>query len=240
MKGFAASALFLFLAASGSWAAQSSERVDPDQRAEAWKAALRKIDGQLRNSELAPAREGAIALAQDMAEQMGTGGRGAYSLAVACAFRAIAEAGLSQDRDALWSWRMAQIFFPEIDKTDLRPYGAPAARLKESRFRAQFPGQDLDPPKGSVVQAPVLKKRIEPSYPEKMRKMFVATSLKLDLLIDTKGIPREPKALTPVKEPSFVYAVLEAIRQWEFEPATFNGQPVTAHYELEVTFAPQE
>jgi hypothetical protein len=237
MKAVAFSVLLFLLIAGAGEAAQNTELLDPDQRIEAWKTALRGIDAQLRKAEFAPARQSAIELAQDMVRQMGAGGRSAYTLAVACAFRAIAESGLGKDDDALWYWRTAAAIFPGVEKTDLRPYGASAARLKETPFRAQFGGPDVPNPgvKGDV-QRPVLKKRVEPNYPENMLEMGVSTKYVFEMIIDRQGRTREPKVLTPVKEPSFVYVVLDSLKDWEFEPATFNGKPVTVLYTLTVDF----
>jgi TonB family protein len=215
-------------------AAQNTALLNPDQRIEAWKASLHDIDVQLRKGEFAPARQSAIELTQDMVQQMGAGGSSAYTLAVACTFRAIAEAGLGKEEDALWYWRTAAAIFPGIEKTDLRPYGAPAARLKETPFRAQI-GTDL---RGAVktVQRPVLKKHADPEYPKNMQKMGVQTQYVFEVIIDPRGRLSEPKVLTPIKEPSLVYVVLETIKGWEFEPATSDGKPVAILYTLTVSF----
>jgi len=237
MKAAATSILWLLLAAVSVQAAQNTELLTPTQRADAWAKALRGIDAQLRKAEFASARQSAIDLAEDMVRQIGAGGSSAYTLAVACAFRAIAEQGLGKGDDALWYWRTAEAIFPAIDRSDLSPYGAAAAHLKEIPFRAQF---DASKPRVLAeltdAKPPVLKKRIEPQYPPKMGEMGITKQYVFEMIIDERGAFREPKVLAPVKEPSFVYIVLDALRKWEFEPSTLDGKPIAVIYSLTVDF----
>jgi len=81
MKAIAACLCGLLLAAGGAEAANTS-LLNPQQRADAWAAALRGIDAQLRRAEFGPARENAVDWVRDMVRYMGAGGQSAYTLAV--------------------------------------------------------------------------------------------------------------------------------------------------------------
>ena len=115
------SCLLLLLWASGA-AAQSTARTSSDQRIEIWKTTLHDMDGQLRQKEWTAARSRALELTKDMLNDRGVrGSSGAYPLAMACAFRAIAEAGLGHEDEAHWYWRTAAAVDPGVEKTDLKP-----------------------------------------------------------------------------------------------------------------------
>lgn len=235
MKSIALLALTMALMISG--AVHGMETIERGDLRSKWQASLRAIDRQLVQGEFESARRGAIKLAKEMVESIGYGGGSAYSLAVVSAFRAIAESGLGNEDDALWYWRTASALDPNIEKTDLSPYGAPAAKLKAIPFRGGiWSGLVRIPGEGTQVQRPVLKKQRPPRYPESMRKLGVQSAYVFEAIIDKEGRLREPSVLTPVKEPAFVYVVLDALKDWEFQPATLHGEPIVVLYTLSVNF----
>jgi hypothetical protein len=209
------------------------------QRIEVWKTTLHDMDGQLRRKEWTAARSRAIELTKDMLDDRGVRGiSGAYPLAMACAFRAIAEAGLGHEDEAHWYWRTAAAVDPGVEKTDLKPYGAPAERLGASSYRAQLvPIAKLQPtgtrPK---IERPVVIKRSNPADLEKMRHVRLTAHYAFEVVIDRQGHPIEPVILTPASEPSLVYAILDSLKDWEFKPAMQEGKPIPVLYTLTVDY----
>ncbi|HYU30591.1 MAG TPA: energy transducer TonB [Thermoanaerobaculia bacterium] len=236
MKGiWSLTVLWIFML-SGA-AAQGAQMVERGDLIAQWKVALREIDHELASGEFSRAQREASRLADEMAQEMGVGGGSAYTLALACAFRAIAESGLGHDDDALWHWRVANALDPTIEKVDLSSYGAPAARLRDTPFRSKFQSTaSMDPEVKKRVQPPVVKKKPMPRYPENMRRMKVQTAYAFDVVIDENGHVEEPLVLKPVQEPGFVYVVLESVRKWVFQPAMLDGKPMAVRYTLTVDF----
>jgi len=218
-------------------AAQGGQMVERGDLLAQWKVSLRAIDRELVSGEFSRARRDASRLADEMADTMGVGGDSGYTLALACAFRAIAESGLGHEDDALWYWRVAVALDQTIEKVDLSPYGALATRLRDTPFRGKFQsGAPVDPEVVKRVQPPVIKQKPMPRYPESMRRMKVQTAYAFDVIVDEKGRVHEPLVLRPIQEPGFVYIVLEAVRKWDFQPAMLDGKPVAFRYTLNVDF----
>jgi len=223
------SCLLLLLLASGAAA----------QQIEIWKTTLHDIDGQLRRKEYAAARSRAIELTKEMLDDRGVrGSSGADTLAMACAFRAIAEAGLGHEDAAHWSWRTAAAIDPGVEKTDLKPYGAAAERLRASSYRERFGPLARFPQTGTgpKIERPVVIKRSNPENIEKMRHVRLTAHYAFEVVIDRQGHPREPVALTPGGEPSLVYVILDSLQDWKFKPAMQDGKPIAVLYTITVDF----
>ena len=213
------------------WPAASFAQVD------AWRKELDRIDNQLREKSYEAAKESAERLADRMVRDLGAGPGAAYTLAVTCAFRAIAEVGLGNEDVGLWYWRTAHNVFNDVTKADLSSYGSPAEFLKSSSFRARpgkvelevlVPGGEIEPPK--------VRKKPKPKYPKMMQSMGVEAVYAVQVVVETDGSISEPLILRPVQEPTMAYVILESIRQWEFKPARREGKAVPVLYNLHVNF----
>ncbi len=86
---------------------------------------------------------------------------------------------------------------------------------------------DVDPPR--------VLHRVEPRYTETARKIRVEGVVVLSLLIDTGGRVADVTVLRGLPFGLTENAV-SAARQWQFEPCTFNGDPVNVRYTLTVRF----
>jgi len=56
------------------------------------------------------------------------------------------------------------------------------------------------------------------------------------VLIDTDGSVRHPTIVTPSLAPTLIYAVTEAVKQWQFQPATIDGKASAMEFDLTVDF----
>jgi hypothetical protein len=157
---------------------------------------------------------------------------------MACAFRAIAEAGLGHEDEARWYWRTAAAIDPSVEKTDLKPYGAPAEPLRASSYRARFGPLARFPQTGTgpKIERPVVIKRTNPADLEKMRHVRLTAHYAFEIVIDQQGHPREPVILMPASEPSLVYVILDSLKSWEFKPAMQEGKPIAVLYTITVDF----
>ena len=86
---------------------------------------------------------------------------------------------------------------------------------------------DVDPP--SVIH------RVKPRYTGTAKKLGIQGTVVLSLLIDTDGRVAD---LTVLRSLPFglTQNAVEAVRQWLFEPCTFNEKPVRVRYTLTVVF----
>lgn len=173
---------------------------------------LAAIDGQLHRGEWEEARTGALArIEEDRAKPE------PQELARDVSRLALAEAGLGRTEDALWHWGMAQnLDGAALSPAELASFGAPGELL------AQHPLRRLnEAPAGLKVYRPD-----DPGIQPPRR-----TSGDLPRLADPKGrvlriqgiVDSEGRFLAPAVlgegSPDTIYQVLEALRDWRYQPA---------------------
>jgi len=240
MKAFSKTAVILLLLTPALPALADQYTVD------AWRKGLREIDQKLRDRRWEAAEKQSRRLADQIIEGSGVGESAAYTLAVASAFQAIAEAGQGRETEADWHWSTALNLFPDIAKTDLSPYGPPAAGLKERQPELSDPHQqaaegaqlvDHPTPPPGAVQSPKIIRQVPPSFPEGLRLMRVTGIVVVESIIGEDGAPYHPRVLKAEGGPAMQYEALEALRQWRFEPAKLEGKPVKVYYVLTITFS---
>jgi TonB family protein len=89
------------------------------------------------------------------------------------------------------------------------------------------PAPKLTPPK--------LEKFVEASYPESAREQDLEAEVQLELTLDAQGQVTKVQVVRPAGH-GFDEAAKKAARQFEFEPATRNGQPIPAVIRYEYVF----
>ena len=99
-----------------------------------------------------------------------------------------------------------------------------------------------------VVEGEVAKPRatmkVAPEYSESARKARITGTAVVRAVIGADGSIRDAW-VTEKLEDSLDQAALDAVRQWAFEPATLDGEPVSVYYNLTINFrldgdSPQE
>ncbi len=120
------------------------------------------------------------------------------------------------------------IDIPEVDDLDL--FDLPEAPPpQEPDVPIQVTGDVTHPEKISAPQ---------PQYTEIARKARIQGSVVLQTTIDKNGDITDVKVLKGLHM-GLSEAAVAAVRQWKFKPATLNGKPVAAYYNLTVTFTLQ-
>jgi TonB family protein len=89
-------------------------------------------------------------------------------------------------------------------------------------------------PVGGRVQVARLLKSVPPVYPPMARTNHVSGDVEMDALIDANGNVTELKVVSG--PPILQQAAMDAVRQWKYDPARLNGQPVAMHLGLTVRF----
>jgi TonB family protein len=88
---------------------------------------------------------------------------------------------------------------------------------------------------GHNVKAPQVIKRVEPVYPLVARMNGIKGIVILQILIDKSGAVRQVLVLKPLG-PDLSQAAVDAVRQWQWAPATLDGNPVDVVFNLTVNF----
>lgn len=92
---------------------------------------------------------------------------------------------------------------------------------------------------GGDVKAPILKKKVEPRFPESARRQMGGSRYVMVILsavISKNGCIRSMQLLEQSPYPELNGAALLAFSQWRFEPGRLNGAPVDSIFHLSVRF----
>lgn len=88
---------------------------------------------------------------------------------------------------------------------------------------------------GGNVKAPRVVKSVEPVYPEEARRANASGIVIVETVIDKTGHVVDAVVLKSLPY-GLSDAALDAVKQWVFEPATKDGNPVSVIYNLTVNF----
>src|SRR6266404_4924560 len=98
----------------------------------------------------------------------------------------------------------------------------------------QFPAAPQSIPVGGQVQQARLISSVPPVYPAIARSIGLQGEVTIDALIDSTG---RLAAMKPLSGPiALQQAAMDALRQWSYEPARLDGQPVSTHLSVTVRF----
>ncbi|ATD81288.1 MULTISPECIES: energy transducer TonB [Desulfovibrio] len=78
----------------------------------------------------------------------------------------------------------------------------------------------------SLDQRPSITRRVVPEYPIKARRMNVQGSVKVRLVVDSSGQPRNCEIISATPDGYFEEAALKAAQRMRFAPGKLKGQPV--------------
>lgn len=212
-------------------------------------AGLKEADQMLRAHQWEAAAKRGRKAGDEIVALAGTGESPAYTLAVVCVFRAIAEAELGHQEEAEWFWDSALNLFPDVAKTDLSPYGEKALALRQRTLRAleqKTPAETQAGTEkeggytfvGKSIERPRIVRQIRPEYPKALALLGSEGLVLVSSVIGEDGRPRQPVLLSAKGSGAGMrYVALDTIRQWRFEPAKLEGKPVAVNYVLTINFS---
>lgn len=88
---------------------------------------------------------------------------------------------------------------------------------------------------GGGVSAPVVIRSVEPEFTAQARSANLQGSVSIQLIVDSQGNPQNVHVLRSIGMGLDEKAV-EAVRQYRFKPAMYQGHPVAVQLIVEVTF----
>lgn len=121
---------------------------------------------------------------------------------------------------------MPQIEFeePVVPPADV-PMQPPENAISATQSAAGAPAQELK-----------TSKRVEPAYPAQSRRAGEEGSVRLRILVDERGIPRDVEIVKGSGFARLDEAAMEAVRKWRFVAATNGSQAITAWTQVAITF----
>lgn len=163
---------------------------------------------------------------REMSEYYVSGDATTQLFAIAVVHKALAYAGMGKEDDALWYWYAAASLYPPIARSDMSAYGAAGT------FLAAHPPRpvEVSVPRGPQIVAPKPVKTVKPRYPNQSLQSWVEGPIEVEVLVGRDGRPHMPRIIGEVSAPMIAFATLEALRQWQFSPATADGQPIAAPF----------
>ena len=196
-----------------------------------WRKDLNQNVAALQKGDYPASLASADRMLTEMVRYLGIGAAEEETLATVLTHKALASAGLGNIDDALWYWYVAQGISPAATKSDLSPFGAAGEFLKRHPF--SYAGI---PPGSGVSPARILKK-VSPAFPSGASTRFgIAGDLVVQIVIDKHGQATLPRIIRPLAAPTLSFAALEALKQWQFEPAKRGGEPVPTVFDLTVHY----
>jgi len=235
-------AIALAIAAAGAHAQRPpspAHRAEAEAIARRFRATLREIDQLLVAGEARKAGKRAERLKQEMIDRFTTGPGVAVYLGHLTVFRALAAYQLGALDEAVWHWQVANQLTPEVGELTLGAYGEAGPFLKAHPPRTpREPGEreaGTAPAEVGTLEPPKVRKRPLPRFPPG-RLGTGPTIVVVEVVVGTDGRIREPVIVESGGEPTMAYVVLDALRQWELEPARLDGEPIEAFYNLTVNF----
>jgi protein TonB len=76
--------------------------------------------------------------------------------------------------------------------------------------------------------------QVYPRYPEEATRKHIGGKAVVRLHLDTQGKMQEANAISG--DPILSGALLDAVKQWQFEPTLLDGDPVEVEVDVEMVF----
>lgn len=118
-----------------------------------------------------------------------------------------------------------------------RRFAAGAVVLGSLALLAGCGGEPTGPPPIPATQVTAVDTP-PPQYPLQLACADIGGEVVLSLTIGTDGSPDRIEMVKPHRADALNEAALEAVRNWRFNPATRNGQPVKTTIQVPMTFNP--
>ncbi len=212
----------------------SSTPLGADSLVRKWSKKVERAEHHLREREWDAAYKKTQRLSRDLLRHA-SGGTGLEEfLARIFVIQAIAEAGRRNERLALWNWQAALALHPRLQEQEPGEdeYGGNAELFRDLKARV--------PPDDALVPSPSSENVLPPrelSWP-RPKKLFPRgrrsrrPSVRVEMIVTREGKPTWPRVVRGFEDPMAVFSALLVLREWTFEPATLDGEPVDAiHYQ---------
>lgn len=174
---------------------------------------------------------------RQMIDQLGRGDAATRLFGTVLTHKALALAGLGRNDDAIWHWHTVLTLYPAFEKSDLSLAGEAGAFLAaNSEPRKPMNAKGDAGPLPAEFKVPVVLKKVKPKFPRGAHYFGSEGLLVVSVMIRTDGTVTAPVVRKALPAPTLSYVALEAIRQWQFRPATKNGEPIEVQFDLTINY----
>jgi Gram-negative bacterial TonB protein C-terminal len=204
-----------------------------------WVKEITRLEKGLAEKDWKGTLDRAVRVRQSMVERIDNAEELIKPLAQTLAVQALAEANLGRDDDAAWHWQAAQTWLDGLEKKDLSGYGRAKEVLTPPAAGSLPPVATGAVPSvtGQKSYQPVrIRQTLHPVFPSSLRKSGKEGKVRVRLIIGADGRAGQPRVLAAGIVPSMAFPVLDALRQWRFDPASEGKRPVAVEYELEIHY----
>jgi TonB family protein len=207
--------------------------------AQNWRGLLDSTADDLQAQRYSRARHTTIKLINSMMDNLNTGNAAAYTMGLTVAYRAVAEAGMGNYEEADWYRHVALAMSPQVAQVDMSRFGG-AGEWFTSGEKPSAENAPMASSSESIAAGdrrdPVCKYKPYPKYPLGAVLGKVSAPVIVHVLIDSDGSVRHPAVVSQSVAPTLLYAATEAVKRWQFEPATADGKPSPVEFDLTVNF----
>lgn len=203
---------------------------------------LSKVDGMLRSGQWQDARERSQSLWRESLDPNATTDQTTGDLAAALALRAVADAGLGKEDEAVCRWQAAQHLAPSLYDANLAVYGPAGELLEKSRW-GELAGRFEDKPRiEAKPKISYAKTEAKSAHPFRLEggMVMVATvgpsgGVRRPIVAWMQGLSIDPG--THVSQTSaarlLAASALDTVCGWRFRPGNTAGRP--AAYQTVIT-----
>ena len=207
--------------------------------AQNWRGLLDSTADDLQAQRYSRARRTTIKLINSMMDNLNTGNAAAYTMGLTVAYRAVAEAGMGNYEEADWYRHVALSMAPQVAQVDMSQFGGAGAWFTsdEKPSAENVPMASSSETVAAVDRRdPICKYKPYPKYPLGAVIGKVSAPVIVHVLIDSDGSVRHPAVVSQSVAPTLLYAATEAVKRWQFEPATMDGKACPVEFDLTVNF----
>jgi TonB family protein len=203
-----------------------------------WNERLQVTVAQLREGGWAEAKVNAQAGLEDLGRFLAPGGKAGSAVAMFLMCRAVAEAGLGEEREAIWDWQVAQQLDPRLESWKLTEFGPAGALLDRFRLPIRIPAATIriDPERLEAATPPEKIAARAPIYYEGARALGIQSKVVFDVVIGLDGRTTHPRLIEKGPIETLTQSAADAIRAWRFHPARQGDENVPCDYRLTVAF----
>lgn len=225
---------FLVLSSPEAWA-QGGKKPSKEM-VEEWRKDLDEARSLLAAGDAEKARGQLLLLHQEIVLQRAKGEEVEGLLGDLTVLRAVAAYEMEDEQQAVWYWKVAQQLFParveEARKSDMPALAF--LRQNESERPGSLP--EIEPPEEESDLTPPQKVYSPmPIYPGPEDRATKKVSLVVRTQIGTDGRLSNPQIVESKGLTALVLWALNPVREWQFEPATRDGEPIPVDYQLSLT-----
>jgi len=203
-----------------------------------WNERLQSTVALLREGRWAEGKANSQTGLEELGRYLAPGGKAGSAVGLFLMCRALGEAGLGEEREAVWDWQVAQQLDARLESWNLTDFGEAGAILDRHRLPVRVPPEAIriDPERPDEIRPPEKVWAAAPVYYEGARSQRIQSTVVFDVVIGADGLPTHPRLREKGPIETLTQAAADAVRSWRFRPARRGDDDLSCDYRLTVAF----